>query len=97
MNERQGSAGRLAGYCASPAVGRGGSLAVDGGAALADSFQQCDGDYELAFQAYNKSFRPFIEDVQASAAQFGLEFLVPRTEEAIRARNSQPPSDIGLA
>ncbi|CAN7441621.1 FAD-dependent monooxygenase [Paenibacillus sp. LjRoot56] len=84
-----------AGYCASPAAGMGGSLAIDGAAALADAFQKCHGNFELAFQECNKSFRPFIEDVQASAAKFGVEFLVPRTEEAIRERNSQAPSDIG--
>ncbi|KRE64780.1 FAD-dependent monooxygenase [Paenibacillus sp. Soil750] len=78
-----------AGYCASPAAGMGGSLAIDGAAALADAFQKCHGDFELAFQEYNKSFRPFIEEVQASAAKFGVEFLVPRTEEAIRERNLQ--------
>jgi 2-polyprenyl-6-methoxyphenol hydroxylase-like FAD-dependent oxidoreductase len=81
-----------AGYCASPAAGMGGSLAIDGAAALADAFQKCQGNFELAFQEYNKSFRPFIEEVQASAAKFGVEFLVPRTEEAIRERNSQAPT-----
>lgn len=78
-----------AGYCASPAAGMGGSLAIDGAAALADAFQQCDGNYELAFTAYNHNFRPFIEEVQANAEKFGVEFLIPRTEEAIQKRNSQ--------
>lgn len=78
-----------AGYCASPAAGMGGSLAIDGAASLADAFQKCNGDFELAFQEYNKSFRPFIEEVQANAAKFGVEFLIPRTEEAIKERNSQ--------
>lgn len=78
-----------AGYCASPAAGRGGSLAIDGAAALADAFQKCQGDFELAFQEYNKSFRPFIEEVQAGVVNFGLESLIPRTEEAIRKRNKE--------
>lgn len=78
-----------AGYCASPAAGMGGSLAIDGAASLADAFQKCNGDFELAFQEYNKSFRPFIEEVQANAVKFGVEFLIPRTEEAIKERNSQ--------
>ncbi|MFB5763247.1 FAD-dependent monooxygenase [Paenibacillus medicaginis] len=77
-----------AGYCASPAAGMGGSLAIDGAAALADAFQKCHGNFELAFQEYNKSFRPFIEEVQANAA-ISVEFFIPRTEEAIHARNSQ--------
>ncbi|MFC4810142.1 FAD-dependent monooxygenase [Paenibacillus sp. GCM10023250] len=65
-----------AGYCASPAAGMGGSLAIDGAAALADAFQTCNGNYELAFQAYNTSFRPFIEEVQSAAEMF-VDFLVP--------------------
>jgi 2-polyprenyl-6-methoxyphenol hydroxylase-like FAD-dependent oxidoreductase len=76
-----------AGYCASPAAGRGGSLAIDGAAALADAFRKCEDNYELAFIEYNKSFRPFIEEIQADVVNFGVEALVPRTEEAIRKRN----------
>ncbi|MFT3703531.1 MAG: FAD-dependent monooxygenase [Agriterribacter sp.] len=78
-----------AGYCASPAAGRGGSLAIDGAAALADAFEKCHGNVELAFQEYNRSFRPFIEEVQADVVNFGVEMLIPRTEEAIRKRNKE--------
>jgi 2-polyprenyl-6-methoxyphenol hydroxylase-like FAD-dependent oxidoreductase len=77
-----------AGYCASPAAGRGGSLAIDGAAALADAFQKCNGNFDLAFEEYNKSFRPFIDEVQAGVVNFGVEMLIPRTEEAIRKRNN---------
>lgn len=78
-----------AGYCASPAAGRGGSLAIDGAAALADAFEKCHGNFEQAFREYNESFRPFIEEVQANVVDHGLEALVPRTEEAIRKRNKE--------
>ncbi|BAV06458.1 2-polyprenyl-6-methoxyphenol hydroxylase [Filimonas lacunae] len=78
-----------AGYCASPAAGRGGSLAIDGAAALADAFQKCNGNYELAFQEYNHSFRPFIETIQAEVVNFGVDALVPRSEEAIIRRNKE--------
>jgi hypothetical protein len=64
-------------------------VAIDGAAALADAFQKCHGNFELAFQEYNNSFRPFIEEVQAGVVNFGLEILIPRTEEAIRKRNTQ--------
>ncbi|MFF2019929.1 FAD-dependent oxidoreductase [Paenibacillus sp. NPDC058177] len=37
-----------AGYCASPAAGMGGPLAIDGAAALADAFQKNHGNFELA-------------------------------------------------
>lgn len=75
-----------AGYCASPAAGMGGSLAIIGATALADAFAKHDDDYESAFDDYNKALRPFIEKVQ-TAAKTTLEFLLPRTEEAIRERN----------
>ena len=78
-----------AAYCPSPAAGRGGAVAIDGAAALGDAMKTADGDYAQAFRAYEKSFRPFVEQVQADAVRFGLETLVPRTEEAIRERNSK--------
>ena len=78
-----------AGYCASPAAGMGGSLAIDGAAALADEMKKHDGNFELAFQEYNRNFRPFIEKVQEEAVRVGLASLVPRTEDAIRKRNSE--------
>jgi 2-polyprenyl-6-methoxyphenol hydroxylase-like FAD-dependent oxidoreductase len=77
-----------AGYCASPAAGRGGSLAIDGAAALADAFKKCGGNFELAFQEYNESFRPFVEKIQHDAIEFGLTFLLPKTAEAIRERST---------
>lgn len=78
-----------AAYCASPAAGMGGSLAIDGAAALADAMQKHKEDFESAFQDYNKDFRPFIEEVQEEAVRMGLESLVLRTEEAIRKRNME--------
>ena len=77
------------GYCPSPAAGMGGSLAIDGAAALADAMREHGADFERAFRDYDVKFRPFIDQVQAQAVQTGLETLVPRTEEAIRARNAQ--------
>ncbi len=78
-----------AAYCASPAAGMGGSLAIVGAAALADALEKYPGDYEAAFQEYNDSLRPFINEVQAQAVEFGLQTFAPRSEEAIRARNTQ--------
>jgi 2-polyprenyl-6-methoxyphenol hydroxylase-like FAD-dependent oxidoreductase len=78
-----------AGYCPSPAAGRGGSLAIDGAAALADAFIKCNGDYVSAFEEYNRSFRPFVEDLQEGVLNFGVEALVPRSEEAIIRRNKE--------
>jgi hypothetical protein len=39
---------------------------------------------------YEEGFRSFVDEVQAVAVRVGLETLVPRTEEAIRERNSKP-------
>jgi 2-polyprenyl-6-methoxyphenol hydroxylase-like FAD-dependent oxidoreductase len=78
-----------AAYCASPAAGMGGSLAIVGATALADAFQKHPDNFEAAFQEYNDSLRPFIENVQADAIEFGLETFAPRSEEAIRARNAR--------
>lgn len=78
-----------AGYCASPTAGMGGSLAIVGATALADAFLKHQENFEAAFQEYNDSLRPFVEDVQARAVNFGLEMFVPRSEEALQRRNAQ--------
>ena len=78
-----------AGYCASPAAGVGASLAMSGAAAIAEALATHAGDFELAFSAYDQALRPFIEEVQATAATMLHTFFVPKTEEAIRVRNAQ--------
>lgn len=82
-----------AAYCASPAAGMGGSLAIDGAAALGDAMRAAGDDYALAFRDYEKALRPFIDDVQAQAVRTGLETLVPRTQEAIDRRNAKTGFD----
>jgi len=78
-----------AGYCASPAAGMGASLSMIGAAALADALEKHKGNFESAFQDYNEDLRPFIEEVQATAELNVRENFIPRTEEAIRKRNTQ--------
>lgn len=78
-----------AGYCASPAAGMGGSLAIIGATALGDALTKHPGDFEAAFQEYNDSLRPFVENVQADAVSFGMETFVPRSQEALQRRNAQ--------
>jgi monoamine oxidase len=48
---------------------------------------------EAAFQEYNSSLRPFVEEVQANAIDFGLEMFVPQTQEALDKRNAQFSGD----
>jgi 2-polyprenyl-6-methoxyphenol hydroxylase-like FAD-dependent oxidoreductase len=83
-----------AGYCPSPAAGMGGSIALDGAAALADAMRAHPDDLAQAFAEYDAKLRPFIDEVQAEAVRTGLETLVPRTEEAIRARNAKPEGEL---
>jgi len=75
-----------AGYCASPAAGMGGSLAIIGATALADAFEKYPGDIGAAFWEYNKVLHPFIDQVQSDAVDM-LEKLLPRTQEEINLRN----------
>lgn len=77
-----------AGYCASPAAGMGGSLAIVGATALADAFAKHPSNVAMAFREYNESLRPFVEQVQADAIDFGLDMFAPRTAEAIQDRNA---------
>lgn len=88
------TAGRVAlvgdaGYCASPAAGMGGSLAIIGATALFDAFKSADGDVDTAFVEYEKNLRPVVEQIQTMAVDFGLASFFPETEEAIRTRNER--------
>jgi len=80
-----------AGYCASPGAGMGGSLAVIGGAAVAEALAAHQGEVDAAFAAYNQQLRPLVEEVQAHALVMLADYLVPKTEEAIQLRNTQTP------
>ncbi|AZZ51879.1 FAD-dependent monooxygenase [Rathayibacter festucae] len=77
-----------AGYCASPAAGMGGSLAIIGATALFDAFRAADGDVEQAFAAYEQALRPVVDEIQHNAEHIGVSSYFPATEEQIRARNS---------
>ena len=59
-----------AAYCPSAAAGMGGSLAIDGAAALGDAFAGSGGDHEAAFRNYNGRFRSFVDHVQSGAVTF---------------------------
>ena len=78
-----------AGYCPSPAAGMGGSVALLGAAALADAFQMHADNFAEAFQEYDRSLRPIVEEIQANAVDFGMKMFLPRSEEEIGQRNAQ--------
>lgn len=74
-----------AAHCAGFPTGMGSSLAMHGAAVLADAMAENE-DYNIAFQKYNKTFRPVVEQFQ-STVDVGLSFLLPETQEAIDKRN----------
>ena len=78
-----------AAYCASPAAGIGASLAMTGATAVADALSTHDGNFDLAFQEYNQALRPLMEETQAAARIMLNEHFIPKTEEAIRKRNTE--------
>jgi 2-polyprenyl-6-methoxyphenol hydroxylase-like FAD-dependent oxidoreductase len=77
-----------AGYCASPAAGMGGSLAVIGATALFDAFRAADGNVEQAFVEYERALQPIVEEIQYNAEQIGVSSYFPVTDEELLARNS---------
>jgi 2-polyprenyl-6-methoxyphenol hydroxylase-like FAD-dependent oxidoreductase len=78
-----------AAYCPSPAAGQGGSLAMQGAAAIADALLKHNGDHELAFMEYDRNLRPSIEEIQTIAEQNVKTNFVLKTEEEIRRRNKE--------
>jgi len=50
-----------AGYCASPAAGMGGSLAIVGATTLTDALEKYKGDFKRAFEIYETDLCPFVE------------------------------------
>lgn len=74
-----------AAYCASPAAGMGGSLAIIGATALADAMASNVNNYEKAFEIYQNDLRPFIDEVQGTAVDM-LDQLLPKSEEEITTR-----------
>lgn len=78
-----------AAYCPSPASGQGGSLAMQGAAAVADALLKHQGDYQNAFAEYERQLRHHIEEVQHLAEQNVKTHFVLKTVEEIRKRNTE--------
>jgi 2-polyprenyl-6-methoxyphenol hydroxylase-like FAD-dependent oxidoreductase len=78
-----------AAYCPSPAAGQGGSLAMQGAAAVADALLKHKGGHQFAFAEYERNLRPGIEEIQAIAEQNVKTNFVLKTDEEIRRRNTE--------
>ena len=75
-----------AAYCPSLLAGEGAGFALAGAYILAGELQQANGDHVVAYRAYERRFRPFIERKQKSAAQFATSFT-PKTRLGLFVRD----------
>jgi 2-polyprenyl-6-methoxyphenol hydroxylase-like FAD-dependent oxidoreductase len=75
-----------AAYCPSLIAGQGSAFAMAGAFVLAHELAAAAGDHRVAFEAYERRFKPFIDDKQRSAEKFGGWFA-PRTPFKLALRN----------
>lgn len=75
-----------AAYAPSLLAGAGAALAMAGAYVLAAELRRAGGDHRVAFAAYERSFRPFIDDRQQSARRFASSFT-PRTRLGLFVRD----------
>ncbi len=74
-----------AGYCPTLLTGYGSQLAMVGAYILAGELKAADGDYKIAFPAYEKELRPFVEQKQKNIKL--LRTVVPGSPFELWARN----------
>lgn len=75
-----------AAYCVSLLAGEGSSLAMAGAYILAGELARAAGDYERAFEAYQRQFAPFVADKQKGALTFA-DYFAPRSKWRMFAFN----------
>jgi 2-polyprenyl-6-methoxyphenol hydroxylase-like FAD-dependent oxidoreductase len=75
-----------AAYCPSLLAGQGSAFAMAGAFVLAQELAAAHGDHRIAFAAYERRFKPFIEAKQRAAERVGGWFA-PRTVAALQLRN----------
>ena len=80
-----------AGYAPAFPTGMGSTLAIQGATALADTMAENE-DHNIAFKKYNETFRPVVEQLQATVYD-GMSFVLPETVEKINARNRMGRSE----
>ncbi|MBX3136291.1 FAD-binding domain [Candidatus Obscuribacterales bacterium] len=75
-----------AAFCPSLLAGQGSALAMAGSYVLAGELKRASGDHKIAFAAYEKRLRAFIEKKQKGAENFG-KWFAPDTQFAVFLRN----------
>jgi 2-polyprenyl-6-methoxyphenol hydroxylase-like FAD-dependent oxidoreductase len=75
-----------AAYCPSLLAGEGAGFALAGAYLLAGELQRANGDYMMAYRAYEQRFRAFIERKQRSAQEFATSFT-PKTRLRLFVRD----------
>jgi 2-polyprenyl-6-methoxyphenol hydroxylase-like FAD-dependent oxidoreductase len=91
MHVPEWSRGRIAlvgdaAYCPSLLAGAGSAFAMLGAYVLAGELKMSNGDHRVAFAAYEKQLRPFMEARQTSAANFA-NYFAPKTAGGIFLRD----------
>jgi 2-polyprenyl-6-methoxyphenol hydroxylase-like FAD-dependent oxidoreductase len=67
-------------------AGQGAALAMAGAYVLANALQRAAGDHDIAYAAYQRRFKPFVDAKQHGAERLGWWFA-PRSKTGIRLRN----------
>ncbi len=75
-----------AAFCPSLLAGQGSALAMAGSYVLAGELKRASGDHRIAFTAYERRLRAFIEKKQKGAENFG-KWFAPDTQFAVFLRN----------
>ena len=75
-----------AAYCPSLLAGQGSALAMAGAYVLAQELSAAGGDHRVAFDNYERRFKPFVDAKLRAAERFGGWFA-PRTTAGLRMRN----------
>jgi len=85
----QGRVALVGDACGCPSLlsGQGSTLAMTGAYVLANELKRSQGDFQKAFEEYERTMRPFIESKQELAQQFASSFL-PRNQLGLWLRNT---------
>ena len=75
-----------AAFCPSLLAGQGSALAMTGAYVLAGELKRAEGDFRIAYTAYQRRLKPFIEHKQHQAVGFARQFA-PRTSLGLMVRN----------